>query len=260
GLHKNLRIQLPPIEHSAHVEDIVASRTAIARIFLAIFLAVASLFFWQWELYSWQWECLVHFIPNKGPYLTLNGGFQGAQNVVQNVGVQNGGNHNGLVVVPGIANQSGSGNVVVARAEGAGIGNQARCYNCNGLGHIARNCTARPRRRDAVYLQTQLLIAQKEKAGIQLQDEEFDFMAAAGDLDEIEEVNANCILMANLQQASTSSTQLDKAPVYDTNGSAEAQLNDNYYDNEIFNMFTQEEHYMIELSFPSHKHTKKKEK
>nr|GFA20019.1 hypothetical protein [Tanacetum cinerariifolium] len=34
GLHKNLRIQLPPTEHSSHVEDIVASGTAIARIFL----------------------------------------------------------------------------------------------------------------------------------------------------------------------------------------------------------------------------------
>nr|GFB19504.1 hypothetical protein [Tanacetum cinerariifolium] len=90
-----------------------------------------------------------------------------------------------------------------------------------GLGLIARNCTARPRRRDAAYLQTQLLIAQKEEAGIQLQAEEFDFMAAAGDLDEIEEVNDNCILMANLQQVSTSGTQHDKAPVYDTDGSAE---------------------------------------
>nr|GFD41878.1 Gag-Pol polyprotein [Tanacetum cinerariifolium] len=51
-------------------------------------------------------------------------------------------------------------------------------------GHIARNCTARPRRMDAAYLQTQLHIAQKEEAGIQLQAKEFDFMAAAGDLDE----------------------------------------------------------------------------
>ncbi|GJS40222.1 hypothetical protein Tco_0565265 [Tanacetum coccineum] len=121
-------------------------------------------------------------------------------------------------------------------------GNWKCVYNAEGLGHLARNCTVRPRRRDAAYLQTQLLIAQKEEAGIQLQAEEFDLMAVAADLDEIEEVNANCILMANLQQASTSGTQTDKAPVYDSDGSAEVH----HYDNvmyEIFNMFTQEEQY-----------------
>ncbi|GJW93851.1 hypothetical protein Tco_0173523 [Tanacetum coccineum] len=48
-------------------------------------------------------------------------------------------------------------------------------------------------------------------------------MAAAADLDEIEELNVNCILMANLQQASTSGTQSDKAPVYDSDGLAEEQ-------------------------------------
>nr|GFB52119.1 ribonuclease H-like domain-containing protein [Tanacetum cinerariifolium] len=57
---------------------------------------------------------------------------------------------------------------------------------------------------------------EKEEAGIQLQAEEFDLMAGAADLDEIEEVNASCILMANLQQASTSGTQTGKAPVYDS--------------------------------------------
>nr|GEY95722.1 Gag-Pol polyprotein [Tanacetum cinerariifolium] len=88
-------------------------------------------------------------------------------------------------------------------------------------GHFARDCTVRPRRRDAAYLQTQLLITQKEEAGIQLQAEEYDLMAAAADLDEIEEVNANCILMANLQQASSSGTQTDSTPVYDLDGSAE---------------------------------------
>nr|GEU40077.1 reverse transcriptase domain-containing protein [Tanacetum cinerariifolium] len=65
----------------------------------------------------------------------------------------------------------------------------------------------------------------------------------ATDLDEIEEVNANCILMANLQQASTPGTQADKAPVYDSDGSAEVHNYKNCYDNEIFNMFTQEEQY-----------------
>nr|GEZ65999.1 hypothetical protein [Tanacetum cinerariifolium] len=46
-------------------------------------------------------------------------------------------------------------------------------------------------------------------------------IAQPADLDEIEEVNANCKLMANLQQALTSGTQSDKAPVYDSDGSTE---------------------------------------
>ncbi|GKB34360.1 ribonuclease H-like domain-containing protein [Tanacetum coccineum] len=124
------------------------------------------------------------------------------QNAVQNPRVQNVGNQNGLIVVlviaPPIANQNanqnGNGNVVAAQAGGnvnGNNGNQIRCYNCRGLGYLAKNCTVTPRRRDAAYLQTQLLSAQKEEAGIQLQAEEFDLISAAADLDEIEEINAN---------------------------------------------------------------------
>ncbi|GJV77709.1 hypothetical protein Tco_1509293, partial [Tanacetum coccineum] len=58
-------------------------------------------------------------------------------------------------------------------------------------------------------------VRNQEEAGIQLQAKKFDLMAGAADLDEIEEVNANCILMANLQQASTSGSgyhQKDRKP------------------------------------------------
>nr|GFB78390.1 hypothetical protein [Tanacetum cinerariifolium] len=173
--------------------------------------------------------------------MQMVGGNGGNQFRVQNVG-----NQNGLIGVQrnGNQNQIGNGNLVAARDEGNAAGqnrNQIRCYNCRGVGHYARNCTVRLKRRDAAYLQTQLLIAQKEEAGIQHQEKEYDLMAATADLDEIEEVNANCILMANLQQASTSGTQTDSAPVYDTDGSAE--VHENCDDNEIFNMFTQEEQY-----------------
>nr|GFA69773.1 hypothetical protein [Tanacetum cinerariifolium] len=114
-------------------------------------------------------------------------------------------------------NLNGNGNLVAARADGNATrhnGNQIRCHNCRG-----------------------------EEAGIQLHAEEFDLMAAIADLDEIEEVNANCILMENLQQASTSSTQTDKVPIHDSDGSDEVHNYEDCYDNEIFNMFTQEEQY-----------------
>nr|GFB22171.1 hypothetical protein [Tanacetum cinerariifolium] len=139
---------------------------------------------------------------------------------------QNAGNLNGYNAVQNVENQNqiGNGNLMAVRAEGNAVGhnrNQIRCYNCKGVGHFARDYTVRPRRMDAAYLQTQLLIAQKEEAEIQLQAEEYDLMVAGADLDEIKEVNANCILMANLQQASSSGTQTDSAPVYDSDGSAE---------------------------------------
>nr|GFD25437.1 hypothetical protein [Tanacetum cinerariifolium] len=47
----------------------------------------------------------------------------------------------------------------------------------------------------------------------------------------------------NLQQASSSGTQTDSAPVYDSDGSAEVHEYQNCYNNEIYNMFTQEEQY-----------------
>nr|GEY95823.1 hypothetical protein [Tanacetum cinerariifolium] len=113
---------------------------------------------------------------------------------------------------------------------GGNGGNQFRKYAGNLAGY-----------NDVIGSQTQLLIAQKEEVGIQLQAKEYDLMTATADVDHIEEVNSNCILMANLQQASTSGTQTDIAPVYDTNGSA--KVHENCDDNEIFNMFTQEEQY-----------------
>nr|GEZ52973.1 hypothetical protein [Tanacetum cinerariifolium] len=157
-------------------------------------------------------------------------GNQVIQNAVQNPRVQNVGNLN-------------------ARQKG----NQIRCYNCRGVGHYARNYTVRPRRRDATYHQTQLLIAQKEEAGIQLQAEEYDLMAAAADLDEIEEVNANCILMANLQQASTSGTQTDSALVYDTDGSAEVHEN---YDEMRYSICLLKRSSILSYSNPFLNHTK----
>ncbi|GJX47122.1 hypothetical protein Tco_0272312 [Tanacetum coccineum] len=146
------------------------------------------------------------------------------QQPMQNPGIQIAGNMNGLSVVLETADQYRNGNVVTAPAEGNGNGinvNPIRCYNCQGVGHYASNWTVKPRKRDAAYLQQQLSIAQKEEAGIQSTQEESNFMATVGACEETKRENANCIVENNLQQASTSGTQTDKAPVYDSDGSAE---------------------------------------
>nr|GEW10264.1 hypothetical protein [Tanacetum cinerariifolium] len=133
--------------------------------------------------------------------------------------VQNIGNQNGLIDVQGNGNQNqiGNGNLVAARAEGNAAGqneNQIRCYNYRRVGHYARNCTVRLRRKMMLIFRHSYF--RKKRHESNFKQKKYDLMAAAADLNEIKEVNANCILMANLQQASTSGTQTDSVPVYDS--------------------------------------------
>ncbi|GKA99983.1 gag-pol polyprotein [Tanacetum coccineum] len=178
--------------------------------------------------------------------MAKNVGNEVRQNAVQNPGIQIVENMNGLSVVSEIANQYGNGNVVTTPAEGNGNGindNPIRCYNCQGEGHYASNCTVKSRKWDAAYLQQQLQIAQEEEAGIQSTQEEFEFMTTADAHENTERVKVNCTSEETLQQASTSGTQSDNALVYDSDGSTEVPKDENCYDHDIFNMLTHEVQY-----------------
>nr|GEX09203.1 hypothetical protein [Tanacetum cinerariifolium] len=117
------------------------------------------------------------------PNTVQNVGNQVVQNAVQKLGIQIVENMNGLSVVLEVANQYGNENVIPTPAAGNG----------NGIN------------------------------GIQSTQEEIEFMAAADAYKETKRVKANYTLENNLQQASTSGTQSNKAPVYNSNGSAEKQ-------------------------------------
>nr|GEX73632.1 hypothetical protein [Tanacetum cinerariifolium] len=120
-----------------------------------------------------------------------------------------------IAVGEGITRSYGNRNVVTSPAKGNGNGingNLIRCYNYRGLGHYANNYTVKPRKRDVAYLQQQLQITQKEEAGIQSTQEEFEFMAFADAYEETKRV-----------KTSTSGTQSDKALVYDSDGSTKSE-------------------------------------
>nr|GFA34968.1 hypothetical protein [Tanacetum cinerariifolium] len=138
------------------------------------------------------------------------------QNATQNPRVQNVGNQNRLIVVSGTnQNPNGNGNLVAAHAEGNSTGQNGNLNGYNDVqnveNQVIQNAAQNPRVQN-VGNQNRLIVVSgtnqnpngngnlvaAHAEGIQLQAEEFDLMAAATDLDEIEEVNANCILMANL--------------------------------------------------------------
>ncbi|GJX43592.1 hypothetical protein Tco_0260268 [Tanacetum coccineum] len=61
--------------------------------------------------------------------------------------------------------------------------------------------------------------------------------------EETERVKVNCTSEDTLQQASTSGTQFDNTPVYDSDGSTEVPKDEKFYDHDIFNMLTYEVQY-----------------
>ncbi|GJW37101.1 hypothetical protein Tco_0060021 [Tanacetum coccineum] len=87
-------------------------------------------------------------------------------------------------------------------------------------GHYARACS-KPRLQDSNYFRQQMILAKQDKAGITLDEEHNNFLLA--DIledEEMEELNASCIMMARIQ---TDANESDVEPSYDLDFMDEVQ-------------------------------------
>ncbi|GJR18193.1 retrovirus-related pol polyprotein from transposon TNT 1-94 [Tanacetum coccineum] len=83
----------------------------------------------------------------------------------------------------------------------AGQGKLVKCYNYNGVGHIARNCTQPKSLQNSDYFKDKMLLMQAQENGAVLDEEELLFLADecdAFDSDVDDETTAQSIFMANL--------------------------------------------------------------
>ncbi|GKA17770.1 hypothetical protein Tco_0697607 [Tanacetum coccineum] len=121
----------------------------------------------------------------------------------------------------GAAGYGGAQNRV--RNANPGQARQIKCYNCNGISHIARNRTQPKRPQNSKYFKDKMLLMQAQENGVALDEEHLLFIA---DVDEAP--TAQTMFMANLSSADP--VYDEAGPSYDSDILSEVHDHDHYQD------------------------------
>ncbi|GKE77343.1 retrovirus-related pol polyprotein from transposon TNT 1-94, partial [Tanacetum coccineum] len=167
----------------------------------------------------------------------------------------------------GAQNRAGNAN--------AGQGKSVKCYNCNGIGHIARNCTRMKHPQSSDYFKDKMLLMQAQENGAVLDEEELLFLAGehvntfdadvdnqpvqdlalnkdnifqadecdAFDSDVDDELTAQSIFMANLSSAGSANQQ---ASPFNASILSEVHILENAIDHSVTNLDEHEIHNKVQ--------------